>query len=69
MLDVHNEQGSTAADFIPRLVAKRNILIDKGICPMCSGDLRVGWEKFGFTEISKTEVIINCPKCGYEPKE
>ena len=69
MLDVHNEQGSTAEDFIPRLVAKRNILIDKGICPMCSGDLLVGWEKFGFTEISMTEVIISCPKCGYEPKD
>ena len=68
MLDVHNEQGSTAQDFIPREVEKRTILIDKGICPMCSGNLLVSWEKFGFTEISTTEISISCPKCGYEPK-
>ena len=62
-------QGNCAEDFIPRLVAERNILIDKGICPECHSDLLVSWKKFGFTEMSKTEIIISCPKCGYEPKD
>ena len=58
-------QGNCAEDFIPKEVE----LIDKGICPKCHGNLLVSWEKFGFTEISMTEVIISCPKCGYEPKD
>jgi len=46
----------------------KNELIDNGVCPKCGGKLKVESENVGHQEYPKIELTINCPKCGYEPK-
>lgn len=52
------EQGSTAGDFIPEE------LIDKGICPLCNGELESRLENLGFDTNPKDVVSIYCKECG-----
>ena len=59
MLDVHNEQGSEAKDFLPR-----EELIDNGVCPECGGELETRVENLGDQDCSKNVVRVFCKDCG-----